>query len=247
VQASLLFCLTLCGAFAAISKRPRIAFIVLSLNSFIHLILDALETKWGNGVHLFAPVSWKLVNFGLFWPDSPIIYALTILGLVYTVWVLLRHTQRTIGFSFHMSHRVILSVVLLSAYCIGPFAFLNEPAAEDNHSVSTLRDGTGRAGKHLSIDRELYIPRASGDVVKTFTGEELQAVGKRATKPGIVSIRGTFVDEKTVMIDDLRPHRSWLRNSASYLGLFLFVIAWIFPAATRRPVESRSTSRGKDL
>ena len=81
VQGSLLFCLVLSGAFSTLAREPGKVFRILALNSLLHLLLDACRTKWGNGVHLFAPVSWKLTNFGLFWPESPVTVVLTVGGL----------------------------------------------------------------------------------------------------------------------------------------------------------------------
>ena len=50
-------------------------------NAALHLVLDALQTKWGSGVHFFAPVSWTSTNWGLFWPESIVTYGLTTLGV----------------------------------------------------------------------------------------------------------------------------------------------------------------------
>ena len=48
----------------SLSKGTREqSFGILALNSVFHLILDSLQTKWGNGVHLFAPVSWEVAEF----------------------------------------------------------------------------------------------------------------------------------------------------------------------------------------
>ena len=60
-QASLICCLLLCGAFAVLSANPGRIFAILSLNSCFHLLLDAFQTKWGNGVHrvvyIIGPIS----------------------------------------------------------------------------------------------------------------------------------------------------------------------------------------------
>ena len=73
VQASLLFCLLLALACALVSEKPRLVFAILAVNSLIHLLLDAVEIKWGNGVLLLAPLNWQLLNFNLVWPDSVLI------------------------------------------------------------------------------------------------------------------------------------------------------------------------------
>ncbi len=48
-QASWAGSLPMCGALASLSARPGWAFLLLAGNAFAHLLLDALETKWGNG------------------------------------------------------------------------------------------------------------------------------------------------------------------------------------------------------
>jgi len=40
-QSSLVCCILLSGAVAALCERPRLIFVVLSLNSVVHLLLDA--------------------------------------------------------------------------------------------------------------------------------------------------------------------------------------------------------------
>jgi hypothetical protein len=63
VQSSLIACLVLSLALSLLSSAPRRVFMLLAFNSFVHLLLDAMETKWANGVNLFAPFSWQLLNF----------------------------------------------------------------------------------------------------------------------------------------------------------------------------------------
>ena len=88
VQASLLFCVLLSLAFALMSEKPRLVFGILAVNSLVHLLLDAAEIKWGNGVHMFAPLDWQLLSFGLVWPDSLLVALLSLLGLLLGIWVL---------------------------------------------------------------------------------------------------------------------------------------------------------------
>lgn len=226
IQSTLAVSLLLCGAFAAISEKPRLVFSVLALNSFLHLVLDACETKWGNGVHLLAPFSWDLLNFGLFWPESAAIYLLTAFGLAYTV-VRLRHAEsRPVGLSFGSHKGKILALALLGVYYSVPLALLHEPEERDNHSVKTLREKADRAGRAVSLDRSLYLKQSSGDAVYTFAGEELQTVGKVPTTTRHVSIRGTFIDSKTILVRDLHFNNAKLRDWASYIGLLLVAVIW---------------------
>ena len=97
-QATLFGCVLLSSAFAIISAAPRRVFLILAGNSFLHLLLDACQTKWGGGgVHLFVPVSWMPLNFGLFWPESVLTCALTLFGLALCVVEMTRGGRDSIG------------------------------------------------------------------------------------------------------------------------------------------------------
>jgi len=50
VQSSLAMSLVLSAALAAFSRRPRTVFAILAFNATFHLVLDALQTKWGTGL-----------------------------------------------------------------------------------------------------------------------------------------------------------------------------------------------------
>jgi hypothetical protein len=89
-QSSLVLCLLLAGALACFARHPKRIFIILALNSLIHLLLDACQKKWGEGVILMAPLSWHPRNFGFFWPESWPTHLLTLLGLVYLTAILFR-------------------------------------------------------------------------------------------------------------------------------------------------------------
>ena len=53
-QASLFLCLIISSALAALSTHFGRTFVILGLGSLFHLLLDAFQIKWANGVHLLA-------------------------------------------------------------------------------------------------------------------------------------------------------------------------------------------------
>jgi hypothetical protein len=53
--ASLAGTLLLCAAVALLTAAPRLVLAVLGTGALLHLLLDATELKFGNGVHLVAP------------------------------------------------------------------------------------------------------------------------------------------------------------------------------------------------
>ncbi len=228
VQASLAVSLLLCGALALLSRRPVMVFSILASNCLLHLLLDACETKWGNGVHLLAPYSWKLVNFGFFWPESLPVYSLTVFGLVTAVWMLYREPVGTAPVHPDLSApRILLSAVLLGAYFLLPLQLLHGPEVYDNHSVATLRNTEDRDGRAVAADRYRYIHHDTGDRIRTFTGEELRVAGNPGMQTGTVSFRGNFSGADTLVIGQLHYHQAWFRDGASCIGLLLVLAAWV--------------------
>ncbi|HSO09252.1 MAG TPA: hypothetical protein VLR45_04640, partial [Desulfoprunum sp.] len=65
IQASLLFCTLFSAFLAQFSRRPAATFAILSGNCLFHLLLDATQVKWANGVHLLAPFDWTAQQFHL--------------------------------------------------------------------------------------------------------------------------------------------------------------------------------------
>jgi hypothetical protein len=106
----------------------------LSINAFFHSIIDALQTKWGNGVHLFAPFNWDLINFGLFWPESIITYALTVFGLIVFGFFLFKKKYSPSGLVVRPIHLMVLSAV----YLISPLFFFSGPIHANSHFADTL-------------------------------------------------------------------------------------------------------------
>lgn len=227
VQSSLFMSLIVAGAFSVFSSRPRRVFAILALGSLLHLLLDAVQEKWANGVHLFAPFSWELLNFGYFWPEDFPTYLLSTLGLLFFVIVWWRVPCGAADLLLPRGRALALGGILLLAYAFGPVVFLSGPEAQDNHSVKTLRARPERPGRAVEFDRVAYLHRAGGDVLRTFVGEELAVEGIKLDRSGRVSVRGRFVDPDTVLIVELHAHRSLARDLASYLGLTLVLAYWI--------------------
>jgi hypothetical protein len=234
VQATLLFCVLLSLIFSLFSERPRLVFGILAVNALLHLLLDAVEIKWGNGVHLLAPLSWQLVSFGWVWPDSVLIMALSLGGIVFGIWVLVHPTSTPIRVQFKPQTRAITAIVFLCIYAILPLALLNGPYSADVQSIATLKERERRVGSELRLDRRPYQQRADGDVVITLAGEPLRIVGNiRATSPQ-VSLIGEFVDLDAIRIHQLHEFHSPWRDLASYVGLGLICLVWVVALVRER-------------
>ncbi len=226
VQASLVFCLVLSAAFAMLSRKPKIVFAILAINSFFHLLLDALEIKLGAGVHFFAPFTWELLTFGLVWPEHIIVTLLTVGGFIYIAYFMFKSAGNPIGLSIFLTRNISLSLIFLAVYFTMPFALVDGPEKYDNHFVKTLQEKEKRVGKEVLLERALYIPHASGGAVRTFAGEELNLTGQLPLKPGAVSIRGMFVDQGTIQVIELHENHGKFRDMASYTAMLLFVMLW---------------------
>jgi len=237
VQASLALCLVLCAALATSCLFPRRIFAVLALNSFLHLLLDACETKWANGVHLLAPISWKLWNLALFWPESLPTSLLTFLGLAYVICNWQHAVETPVNFSSRGFWKRFLALALITAYFVLPLILKSGPELADNHSIITLREVNARTGRHVEFDRKLYLHHANGDVIRAFAKEELVVTGMTSKRTGVVSVRAKFLDEKSIVIQELHEHSAWSRDYPSYLGLSLILLVWT--SSIRRSLTGR--------
>ena len=233
VQASLAACLLLCGALALSSTQPAKIFRILGLNAVFHLLLDACEIKWANGVHLFAPLSWKLLNFGLFWPESWPVLLLTLFGLAYGVRALWHVPLQPSPPLPRPLWQWCSATLLTVAYVLLPMALRSGPYAMDNHSVKTLQERELRTGRLAEFDRNFYRKYPQGDSLRTFAGEELHITGKNNAHSGLVSVRATFVDPTTIYIEALHVHWGASRDLASYLGIILLAGLWCRPYRLR--------------
>ena len=225
VQASFFLTVFLCLALALLFKAPTRVFGILAMGSILHLLLDAMQTKWGNGVHLFAPFLWELLNFGLFWPEDLPTYVLTGLGLGYVIWSWRDAVSRDPNFSRLTLGRVGLCLGLLLLYLALPFFFFDGPYLEDNHYVRTLQSKDMRPGRPIEFDRTFYEKHERGDFVHAY-GEQLKVREPLLDHPATVSIQGRFLTSDTIELLNLHEHRSWFRDGCSYVGLLLLSLMW---------------------
>ncbi len=228
IQSTFCFCLLLSAAFAALSVNYWRVFAILGINSFLHLFVDACQTKWANGVHFFAPFNWQLANFGLFWPESLPTYIFTVFGIFYVVWNWQRAVEMHIKVTCRSAMRRFILIALIAAYFLFPILMVNGPSDADNHYVKTLRTHSGRSGQHIELDRNPYKFHPSGSTIRTFTGEELSVDGMRLDYSAPVSVRGDFVAEDKVHVNQYHIHSKWFRDFSSHLGLFLVAILFIY-------------------
>jgi len=227
IQASLAFCLLPAAALAFCARRPAAAFAVMAGNCLAHLVLDATETKWANGVHLLAPFSWRLTSFGLCWPESTVVSAITALGLVYLLRQWRPMITRLPPLIRPGRRRAAVGLLFLGAYFLLPLLWLGAAEAADNHCVRTLRRVAERPGRAVAFDRCSYDPVTG--TVRIFSGETLRVPGLALDAPGRVSLRGRFLDSRTVQVEEYHQHWPLVRDAASLLGLAAVALAVAWP------------------
>lgn len=230
VQASLFFSLLLCGAFSRLAKESGKIFALLAINCLFHLLLDALQIKWANGVHLFAPFSWKLTDFQLYWPEQKLNYMLSLLGLATLIFFAVKDGGRLLLLSFSQK-RLTLSALLVLIYFLSPPLFFHGPLRANNHYIATLQNKASRPGQYVEIDRNLYDPE--NKKIQLFSGEWLTLTGLPPGKGNILSLQGRFVDEKTVQVQSYHFHSS-LRDISSMIGLAGILLVWLLTLLKKR-------------
>ncbi len=223
VQSSLFGSLLLCAAIAALAQKPARVFCILAVNSLAHLLLDATQIKWANGVLLGAPFTWELTQFGLFWPEDRLGDLLTLLGLLSCLYFTWKSRHIPLQGLLNLSKlKVLLAGLFFLLYWATPPFLWSGAIKADNHFVRTLSQVEARPGKVIELDRVSF--RKEGDLLQIhmLLGDDLVAAASELPKSGAISIRGTFIDKHQIQITDYHLHRSGWRDGASILGL-----AWI--------------------
>ena len=228
VQASLLFCLVFSAACGLMADNRKKALLILFINVVLHLILDAWQIKWANGVHFFAPLSWKLMTFGFFWPESGITDLLTATGpiFMFVVWKTSKGSSFATG--IRLPRRWVPTLLLLAVYFVVPATMLNGPASADNHYVRTLQEKPERIGKKVAFDRARYQVKSNRYLLTTFAGETLELKGMVIKGPALVSVKGIFITPHQIRVTQYHIH-SRTRDLYSYVGLIFLLLVWVLP------------------
>jgi hypothetical protein len=236
-QASLAGTLVLCAALAVATAAPRLVLAVLGTNALLHLLLDATELKFGNGVHLAAPFSWRMTSFELLPGESPVYLVLAVAGALLVVWELTRPLRADLGFVLRPC-RLAGAAALLAAYLVFPLPFFGAVEASGSYSVKTLREMKARPGRTVSLDRTAFLATPAGGLVQLWTGERVRATGEVPGHDATVSLHGTFLAPDVLRVDRLFEHRQD-RDWPSYVALLLLAAVWARPLS--RPGRARSS------
>ena len=226
IQASLIGCLLFCAAAALLSSRFWRVWALLGGNAVLHLIIDAMQTKWANGAHFFAPFSWELTNWGFFWPESIVTYALTALGLLYILWHWRSSWSEKLDLAQLTGFRLAGTGGLLVGYFTLPLLLLHGPIEANTHYLKTLDEPRDRTGRYVEIDRARYISTQEGAFLEYFSGRA-RVESLKIQPPATVSIRGVFGAKDTIRVIEHHVHAGQFRDYPSYLGLTLISVIWV--------------------
>ena len=224
IQSTLFFSLILSAAVGLIYSKSQKSFLILSLGSLIHLAVDSVETKWANGVHLFAPFSWDLFNAGIFWSEHFVIHALTIFGFIYLILKWREAISTSLNFQTKHFRKLIFLIAMLTLYFLGPLIFLRSPESADNHFIKTLRNYETRAGKYFEVDRGNYIDEPKGDIFITPFREYLKVNNLNLPASAVMSIRAKFISKDEIYILEYHIYND--RDIFSYIGLLMILIVY---------------------
>ncbi len=230
IQSSLFYSLLLAGAVSLLARDSGKIFLLLAGNCLLHLLLDALQIKWANGVHLLAPFSWQLTNFQLFWPEQLPSYLMTGLGLFALLFFAIKDTLRPISFTISRN-RLIPATLLLGLYVLTPPLFSQGPLKADNHYIATITETAHRKGKMVAFDRSGYDPATR--TIRLFSGDRLAVSGLPITQKSTISLQGIFTDNKTVQALAWHVH-SPLRDISSLIGLSGILLVWTVALLKKR-------------
>ncbi|WP_372574059.1 hypothetical protein [Ruegeria jejuensis] len=225
-QSSLLVTLILCACLALFSRAPRSVFAVLALGVLLHLGLDALQTKWANGVVLLAPLQWDLVNVGLFWPEDWPTHALYALSVAVGVWLWIKELKSGKDLQWPRGWRAVAATLLLLAYAGLPILMIEGARAADLHFAATLDAVEHRAGKSIEFDRSRLAIGPDGTRLHVWTGEEFRLSASAPLQGDVASIRGRFETPTTIRVAEVHIHASGIRNIASYIALLMIILWW---------------------
>lgn len=247
-QSSLFLCVLLCLSLSVATRRPLRVFTILTISCLIHLLLDATQLKWANGVALFAPFDWQIINFGVYWPESAVTYLLSAAGLVILVLSFARASAPADEILvLPGNQQILVSAALLALWLTIPLAYRSHVFESNAHFLATLSDTADRRGQFVEIDRNAVVIQEGQATLKTSFGESLPlsfpAVDRDgllsgrdsgSDRPpalpmegsGVYSVKGVFSSPHSLAVIAYHRHGG-LRDASSKVGLALVLAVWI--------------------
>lgn len=103
--------------------------------------------------------------------------------------------------------KTLCATICLIIYFSSPSLLLNVAYAENTHYNQTLHDTMNRTGKKLEIDRATY--KAATNTLECYIDKQLKVANLPKIQSGTISIRGRFLDEKTIELQAYHLHKTF--------------------------------------
>lgn len=217
-QASLFFCFFLSAALATLTTHSFRIFTIIFFNSALHLFLDSLQIKWGNGVHLLFPLQLEMFHLDLLWPEHFTTLILSILGFLYLIYNWRKIAYSGFSLSFRNREKTLLGLLFVAIYLVTPIAVVDMLETADVYHIKTMRSYDDRPGKIVAFDRPHYF--ASKQQIRIWSGEYITIVGPQPDISGRVSFKGEFLTGNSISVSEYHFHKD-RRDLASQVGLIM--------------------------
>ena len=227
VQSSLFFCVVFSAGLALCFHYAIRGFALLSLGCLVHLLLDAIQTKFANGVLLVAPLDWHLLNFGWLLPEHWLFAVGSVLGLVVLFWqrrALLEAVPRITKSSRRFAAAVLCALV----YLVLPWIWHDQAYRANHHFIQTLSDSAHmESSLVLEIDRGRFVPNPRPHI-RAGTGQVFSVEGLPLSQPETVSTKGRLEVGGHYVVEHYMQHTKGWRDSLSIVGLLALLFIWSY-------------------
>jgi len=225
IQSSLFISLILAAAVSLLLRESVRAILVIGISCFFHLLLDALQIKWSNGVILLAPFDWATVNWGKVWPDNPVVYVASLLGAAVILYALSTSRDFSVQFGATRIQRNMASIMIIVWLAL-PVAFIPTAFGLNNHYLITVTEVKARSEKYLELDRSTVQVRGKKFYAELLSGEQIELLPSNIPGPGVYSIAGKFDGPQRLFVIAWHRHSAF-RDVASLIGLCAILFGFV--------------------
>lgn len=223
LQSSFLLCILLSAGISLLTTHPLRVFWALFAAVVGHLLLDMVEIKPGNGVLWLVPFSLEDSTFSLVWPEHWFVHGVTLAGSVYALFLFSRNVQWAVCPAWPAGvTRSVTALILIVTYLAIPAALVDRLGIRSLGEIN----GSSRVGQPYYVDRMPYRLRGEDAYVLTNSGDEIRIVGTDPVDAEVVSLSGVFIDENTVVVEEIHVNDARFRDYASFFGLLAIVAIW---------------------
>ena len=226
-QASFFSCCILALGLALLTQKRRLIFSILAGNGLVHLLIDAAQQKWGNGVNLLLPFSFHTTNFGFFWPEDTLTYVLTALGVLVCIIYWPKPVTKDQLFLQKPNRKTLIAALsMVSIYMLLPLFFIKTGYEADLHYAKTITEPGNKSGQRVEIDRGVYDTTAQ--TISNFAARAIPVTNPPPVQGNPLSIQGVYDEHNRITITRFHEHRGY-RDYGSYAGLLFILLLWGAP------------------